>query len=195
MSRQEVTKANTGRALRPRTQAKAQAQDETESETESEPEEEVESADEFEAAPGTKPGRKQPAKPNKWSHESIIELLAHVEWCAENGKDFLKEEAPALSHELGRSAKQTYNKVYLMWKHFKKPEHIDKKHTYLYAVGIKSLKLDPELMKSVRNRVHEIRSTTGSAALPIEPNINVQVRRRCVILVSRLHLQYLHSKD
>lgn len=195
MSRQEVTKANKGRALRPRTQAKAQAQDETESETESDPEEEVESADEFEDAPGTKPGRKPPAKPKKWTHESMIELLAYVEWCIESGKDFWKEQAPLLSQDLGYSTAQIYHKVYDTWKSHRKPEYGDKKHAHLYIVGIESLKLHDEVIKHVRKRVREIRSTTGSSALPIEPNVNVQVRTRRVILVSRLHLQYLHSKD
>jgi len=187
MDREEVEKTDTNRALGPRTEAKAQAQDETESKTESRPEEEVESHDEFEIKPIVNP---RAWASNKWSHESLITLLAYIEWCVESGKDFRTEGVLLCSQELGTSTKRINKKAFDIWVKHKKRKHSDKIFAYLLAVGIESLNLDFEVIKSIRDRVREIRPTTGSSALPTE---TTPTRRRLVTIVSESHQRYLHS--
>ena len=182
MGKEEVKKHDKHRAPRPKKQAKveAEAEDETESEIESEPEEQVESHEEFEIQPIFNP---RAGANNKWSYEAVITLLAYIEWCVETGKDFRTEAIPLLNQELGTSTKRINKKAFDMWVKHKKRKHSNKICSYLLAVGIESLNLDPQVIQSVRDRVREIRPTTGSSV----PSTEATPTRRRLVIVSESH--------
>lgn len=186
MDREEVEKTDPNRALMPRTHDNAEAQYETESETEAGPEEEVASHDEFEIRPLVNPRAGAAAT---WSHESIIILLAYIEWCVESGKDFRTEGLLLLSQELGTSMKRSKKKAFDIWVKHKRRRYSHKPYSCLLTVGIESLNLDFEVIQSVRDRVREIRPTTGDSVLPTE---TTPTRRRLVTIVSKSQQEYLN---
>ncbi|KAJ4127066.1 hypothetical protein NW768_008689 [Fusarium equiseti] len=179
MEREGSERTDPNRTLMPMTEENAEAQDETESKTEPGPGEEVETRNEFEILPIVNPRARSV---NKWSHESVITILAYIEWCLESGKDFRTEGVLLLSQELGTSIKRANKKSFDIWAKHKKRKYSDKTYTCLLTVGIDSLNLDVEVIKSVRDRVREIRSTTGTTALPTEPTTT---RRRLVTIKVR----------
>ncbi|RBR25514.1 uncharacterized protein FIESC28_01752 [Fusarium coffeatum] len=156
MDREEFEEPDTNRTMMPKTQNNAEDQYETKSETQAGPEEEeVASHDEFEIRPIVNPRAGAAAT---WNHESVITLLAYIEWCVESDKDFRTEGLLLLSQELGTSIKRSKRKAFDIWVKHK------------------------SLIQSVRDRVREIRPTTGSSALSTE---TTPTRRRLVTIKVR----------
>ena len=178
MNREEFEETDTKRTLMPQTQDNTEAQYETKSETEAGPEEEVASHDEFEIRPIVNPRAGAAAT---WNHESIITLLAYIEWCVESDKDFRTEGLLLLSQELGTSIKRSKRKAFDIWVKHKSRKYSHRPYSCLYTMGIESLNLDFEVIQNVRDRVREIRPTTGSSALSTE---STPTRRRLVTIVS-----------
>jgi hypothetical protein len=187
MDREEFEENDTNRTLMPKTEDNAEAQYETESETEAGPEEKVMSHDEFEIRPLVNPRAGAAAT---WSHESVITLLAYIEWCVESGKDFRTEGLLLLSQELRTSIKRSKNKVFEIWVKHKRRKYSHKPYSWLLTMGIESLNLGFEDIQSVRDRVREIRPTTGSSVLPTE---TTPTRRRLVTIVSESPQECVHS--
>ena len=106
-----------------------------------------------------------PSFTRTWSDEDVLKLLAHVEWCATNGKKFWQDVAPLFCKDVGRPYTQSAIRCKLMaecQKYLKQKLEVG----VLFNSGVSYLTdLPRELrdqVKQMASRIHQRESSSGN---------------------------------